>query len=52
MAPFNDADPRDRAGNLRKREATAAKLLDLLEAGMPEGCREENWPMIDDQSSL
>lgn len=28
------------------REAAAMKLMDLLKTGMPEGCREENWPMI------
>jgi hypothetical protein len=46
MPPFSIVDPLDRAGNLGEREAAAAKLLDLLKAGMPEGCRVENWPMM------
>jgi hypothetical protein len=46
MAPFNDADPRDRESNLREREASAIKLLGLLKAGMPDGVREENWSLI------
>lgn len=46
MAPFHAADPPDREANQKAKEEAAIKLLAILERGMPEGCRADNWPDV------
>lgn len=46
MAPFHAADPLDREGNQKAKEEAAMKLLAIIEKGMPQGSREDNWPGV------